>query len=255
MHPTDDIWLGWMDGELDARAEERVASHLRGCSECRAAAAAVFARQNDMRELLDELVPRRATNDTAMLEAMVRRGRHRRWRRGAVIAASVLFTVIGSAAAAARSPSIRHFVRTLFVRSPGSIPAAPRAPAATTNGVAVPAGRVVDIRFRSGQATGVITVILEDGVTAAIAASDSVGYLIRPDGVVILNEGSRASYTLTLPVEASQATIRIGELVVFRKLGRAVEVVGAIDSSHRYVIPLAQRRSLGPSHKVGRFAP
>ena len=249
MHPTDDLRQAWMDGELDRRAEERVASHLQGCSECREAVAAGFARREELRRLFAGLAPPSTADQAAMLEVILRRGRLLKWRRAALIAASVLFTVIGTAAAA-RSPSIRGFVRALFEPPRAALPAIRVGPAATTNGVAVPAGPVVDIRFRSGQSTGLLTVILGESTTAAIAASDSVGYLIRPDGVVVLNQGSQASYTVTLPLGASQVTIRVGDLVVFRKLDASIEAVGAADPSHRYLIPLAQTRTVRSSPKT-----
>ena len=67
----------------------------------------------------------------------------------------------------------------------------------------------------------------------------SPSYTLTADGVLIANEGSHASYSVTVPRAAPVVRIRVGGEVVFSREGGRVAAVAAPDQAGRYLIQFA----------------
>lgn len=245
MHPTEGEWQAWFDGELDARSALQLEGHLTACPTCQALVADLRARLAETKIQLDQLSGPPVVDQARILTDIVRRSRRTRWRQSLLVAATVLVTVMGSAAAIARTPSIKNALGRWFGR-PTNQPVAPGVPVpvATSNSVAIDPTHSVEIRFQVRQPLGDITVQLTDTGRVRITATDSVGYLFQPGGIVVLNDSAKASYVVTLPATLTQAVIRVGQTAVFTKRDARVEALGLIDRFHRYVIPFAALRGL-----------
>lgn len=236
-HPPDGDLRALLDGELPSTHHRTLDEHLAGCATCRARLSALASSAREAAELLD-LLPN--TVPELRLQAIVSRARgpRLRWSVAAAGLAIFLATVAGATVG-------RPYVRTLvarvraFVRSgrpvqprPGASPDVQRAR------VAFVPGPNADISFDASQSVGVVNLSLADSDKLVIDPTEPVAYRVSPDGVVVHNGGSRASYEIIVPRNASHVRILVAGLLRFEKRGARVSGPAPTSSAGSYVIEL-----------------
>ena len=254
-HLTEAELMALADGEPSAwRTEAR--EHLVVCSSC--ALAVAEARVEDevdaaLLRMLDHAPP---IVDVAALIASP--GRPESRRRVSAIAAGIgLLFAAGAAAAIVPGSPVHSYVASLLRRGssaqmpPVSAPRPGSAPpvASRPMGVAFVAGTDVEVVLRAPQRVGEMRITLADAPLVRLTHRDGeAAYLLIPNGVLIENAGSHASYDLALPRNAVHARVRVGERTVFVRNGEHVQSSVAPDSAGVYVVPLiaklTQRRRI-----------
>jgi hypothetical protein len=157
-----------------------------------------------------------------------------------------------SAAAAAALPSVRQFIahRLGGRHAAQSVPAPvvrsttpPVANAAIApRGVAiVPDGRV-DLIFRTAQSDGVLRIRPAEGPRVAVTASaDGSSYTVGRHRIVVETRATGVTYDIELPASADlpDASIRIGDRVVFSRHGALVHTRGTLEADGSYRITMS----------------
>lgn len=187
---------------------------------------------------IDHRVPPVNVND------VIRRARTRSGRPDLLIAAAALLAVAGVAAASVPGTFLHRYAERLMARAtqaPATTPSAPAASDASSRGISFAPGAQVDVDFRFLQASGALQVRWADVSTVLLAQTGSNGeahYALTPDGVVVDNGGSMASYSLVLPRSLPRARVRVAGRVVLSKDGETISCAGARDESGTCVIDI-----------------
>lgn len=162
-------------------------------------------------------------------DAVMSRVRRARMRHSALIAACALVSMATIATAAVPGTALNGFVRGLLGVSarheggsgqPSQVGAASPAASAAARGVGFVPGERANIVFRAAQEAGELSVRVGDVASVRITQTTAGGearFDLTPDGVVVGNEGSTASYELVLPTSLARATVRVGSRAVVSK--------------------------------------
>lgn len=167
-------------------------------------------------------------------DALMHRVRRRRTMRSALLAACALASVATIATAASPGSALNRIVRDLMGLTSPSVtrsarPSAkfpPGSRAEAPRGIAFVPGERANIVFRGGQASGELHVDVDDVTSVQLTQTSEGGETrleLTPDGVVVGNEGTTASYSLVLPRTLARATVRVG--------GRAVVTLSPVGLS------------------------
>lgn len=185
--------------------------------------------------------------------SVMRRSRVRSGRRTALLAAAAVIMVASVATASVPGSFARRYLaRWLDGRSaPHALQTSERARGdgasdARSRGIAFAPGPQVDIDFKAEQTSGALQVRWADVATVMLAQTGSEGeahYALTPDGVIIDNAGSRASYSLVLPRTLAQARVRVAGKVVFSKEGQTVSCAGVREDTGSCVIEVGARQT------------
>ena len=184
---------------------------------------------------------------------VMRRARVRSRRRSALLAAAAVLMVASVATATVPGSFARRYLeRWLDGRS---VPHAPpiseqaRGDAASdggSRGIAFAPGRQVDIDFKAEQTSGALQVRWADVATVMLTQTGSQSdahYSLTPDGVIVDNAGSRASYSLVLPQTLAQARVRVAGKVMLSKEGQTISCAGVREDTGSCVIEVGARQS------------
>jgi hypothetical protein len=187
-----------------------------------------------LRALDDPIAP--VDVDVVIRRARASSGR-RRWR---IAAGGALALAAATAAAAMPGSPIR---RWLVADSPAPAVAAapsiapPHAPEAATSdrrGVAIIPGDSAEIAFDVWQPSGEMAIRVSDGTELRVRAVAGVeggdgapGFVVRPGGVRVHNDGSRTSFELSVPASARHVRITVDGTPVFERDGDQVVLGGA----------------------------
>lgn len=278
-HLTEAEVAALLDPGIEAgerAAIERASSaavHAASCAVCGAVVSA--AQQDDMvvggaLRLLDHRVPAgvNAASLAERLKPAVNRVRpgsatlgaasaQMRQRAALLLRSGALIAVAAAAAAAAvapRSPLHHAIVRLFSASSPpassvtlGTGPEPGPAPegstAAAARGVAVAAGRQMDVVFRASGNDSFLRIVRGDGGSLSIR-SDVAGpaFVVARDSVLVDAGNSRGvTYEVVVPRDAPMVRVRVGNRVVFDQRDSRITAGVTPDASGAYSIPLGQR--------------
>jgi hypothetical protein len=238
MHLTEADLERLTDGEITDVDGEIAQGHLIVCPECAAALARRRARDRAVAALLQAIddAPPIVSADGLITQAS--RAQGPRWRAIAAGIAGLGVAIVAAAAAAPHSP-LRAYLAHLGIPHRAA-PAPQPSPGSRVASVGFAPARVVNVMFERAQKAGEIGVTFGDSDIVRVAhRSGSATYTLTPDGVLIDNAGSRASYEVTLPRSAPVVRIRVGTRTVFARDGDEIVTAASPDSRGRYVIPLA----------------
>jgi hypothetical protein len=204
---------------------------------------------------IDHPVPALRAND------VITRARIRSGRRSALLAAAAVILLASVATATVPGSYLRRYLQHLL---DGRAPAATArqtvdaaASVAASRGIAFTPGPQVDVDFRTEQASGALQVRLADVSSVMLAQTGSRGeahYALTPDGVLVDNGGSTASYSLVLPHALARARVRIAGRLVFSKDADSVSCTGSRVDTNGCVIevgadrPTLRRGTAGQLH-------
>ncbi|HXQ29191.1 MAG TPA: zf-HC2 domain-containing protein [Gemmatimonadales bacterium] len=238
MHLTETELQTLADGELLGRRRERAERHLAHCATCVTAVARLQANERWVADALRAVdhKPPAVSAERLMPYAVARR-----WRRWQALAAGIGALLVAAAGAAAVIPNspLRAFLG-LAKRTAHASRTAPQAPELSSSSVGFAPAKVVNVTFLSPQPSGEIGIVLADVPMVRVAhRGGSASYTLTADGVLIANEGSHASYSVTVPRAAPVVRIRVGGEVVFTREGGRVAAVAAPDQTGRYLIQFA----------------
>ena len=237
-HPADGDLRALLDGELPAAQQLEVERHTVACGVCRARLAALKSASQETAALLN-LLPSAAPD--LRIESIVARARRPSLRWGAIAAALALFVATVAGATVGR-PYVRALVeqiQAVLRPAPPPPPAPPQTPAPLGQlGVAVIPGPQIDISFDAPQSAGVLRVSLVDTGKLVIDPTASVTYRVYPEGVVVHNRWSEASYDVLVPRQARHVRILVAGRVLFEKIGSNITATAPAEPAGRYVFQL-----------------
>ena len=241
MHLTEADLERLTDGEITSVGGELAHRHLTACAECAEALARRRAQHREVADLLLTIDDAPPFISPDQLIAQARRGRGPRWGAIAAAIAAVGVAMVVAAAAAVPNSPLRAYLAHLGIRHRAA-PAVDQSPESRVASVGFAPARVVNVIFESPQQSGEIGVTLGDSPLVRVAhRSGSASYTLTPDGVLIGNAGSGASYEVTLPRSAAVVRIRVDNRVVFARDGDDIATAASPDSQGRYVIPFVVR--------------
>lgn len=236
MHLTEPQLESLTDGEIARVSGESAHHHLTTCAECAEGLARRKAWHREVGDLLLTVDDAPPVVSPDLLIARARRGRRPRWGAIAAGIAAVGVAMVAAAAAVPNSP-LRAYLAHLGARHRVA-PALHQSSEPGVTSVGFAPARVVNVVFERPQQSGEIGITLADAPLVRVAHRyGSPSYTLTPDGVVIGNAESRASYEVTLPRSAPVVRIRVGDRVVFARDGDAIVTAASPDSQGRYVIP------------------
>ncbi len=192
---------------------------------------------------IDHRVPVVNVND------VIRRARLRPSRSNVLVAAAALLFMASVAAASVPGTVLHRYAQRILVRAtqaPVAVTPVPAATDAASRGISFAPGSQVDVDFRAAQAAGSLQVRWADVSTVLLAQTGANGeahYALTPDGVIVDNDGSTASYSLVLPTTLPRARVRIAGRVVLSKDGATVSCAGSRDKSGTCEIVIGDVRS------------
>ncbi len=233
MHPSDDILLEWLDGELDQSESRRVGKHVDACASCQGKARDISSRDESLLALLSEL-DRPAPPILAVSLIGRRRSRGVPW----AIAAAMGGLFLAGGVAALVSPGFRAAVSGLLpfdepeARQTGSEPS-PR-------GIELASPPELEIILPSGPSLGMLEFRMSEGGPVRLESdADSVRFEVRQAQLLVTQAVGGASFALTVPRDLPSLTVRVGDREVLRKRGDVT--VPPVGTSEVYVIQLAAR--------------
>lgn len=221
--------------------EKRVwRDHLASCADC---ASLQEEAERDDREIAGQL----GLLDHAIPDTDVRRLRRRATRpalRRTLAAAALAFLIVAAAASAMPGSPVRSWLSRVFAGTEDSSRHAPTAEgvgaAIQPSGVSVRPSRSFELVFDAVQDSGVLRITLSDEPEVSVRSEGSgVGYSVEPSRVRVLNSGSRASYRVVLPEDATSITIRVGDVPVLVKRGATIETSALRDVTGDYLVSFA----------------
>jgi hypothetical protein len=246
MHVDEAQLQRLVDDELDGLADptdEWVRDHVGHCEPCRER---VARANSDQQEIFAKLANLDHLHPSIDYMAVMARGDA---LRSSWIAKAAGFLVVaalaGAAYAAPGSPlpslAARIFGTRPAVRHPPieqkTVPTIP-----AVSGVTVAAGNRMVILFRAIQPDRTVRVTLSDSPEIEVRASGSgASFTAGEDVLTIDNSNSRADFAISIPRNAPQVEVRIGNARVFYKEGAGIVTDYPVDAG-TYVIPLGSRR-------------
>lgn len=221
MHPSDAEIQALIDRELGSPRGGRVVAHLESCETCRDRKRALEYGLDETAALLkslDQPPPHMSADDVIRL-AEGRSVPARTQGRNLLRAASLAGLLIAGAVVAAVVPGpVREAVERM-VRGPEAEQAAPAAvadPWRQEAGVALVPSGVLEIAFETPQEEGSVELVETGGDTARVEVrSDSVGFVVGEDAVLVQNRGSMASYRVAIPSDLPGVRILIGSRTIY----------------------------------------
>jgi hypothetical protein len=162
------------------------------------------------------------------------------------MAAGIAAVSLAAVAAAAAVPSLplRAYLGRL-VRIGRAAPPVHQSPESGAASVGFTPASVVNVIFTSPQRSGEIGITLSDSPLVRIAhRSGTVNYVLTADGVRVENEGSRASYEVTVPRTVS-VHIRVSNRVIFARDGDRLSTLTSPDGEGRFLVRFAALAALG----------
>lgn len=185
--------------------------------------------------------------------SVMRRARVRSGRRSALLAAAAVLMVASVATATVPGSFARRYLQRWIDRrvAPRSPPTSGQARGdgasdAGSRGIAFAPGSQVDIDFKAEQTSGALQVRWADVATVMLTQTGSESdahYALTPDGVIVDNAGSRASYSLVLPRTLAQARVRVAGKVMLSKEGQTVSCAGVREDTGSCVIEVGARQT------------
>ena len=227
MHLTDETLDHLLHAELSAADNHAARSHLSTCAVCRSREMEMTAED---REIADALAVLDRPTAAVNADAIIRRARRGGGRWRLAVAGSALLAA--TAAAAMPGSPVR---RWLFEESDRPVAApevvAPVAAAAEQSaaerGVAMVPGDSAEVVFDARQESGEIAIRIVAGRELRVRAiGGSAGFVVRPGGVRVRNDGSRASYELLVPAAVGRVRVTVAGRELFaRRAGDAADSV------------------------------
>lgn len=231
-------------GELPEHERRALDDHAERCATCASVVEAARREEVEIGRLLSSLdhpVPR------VDPVGLARRARRRTLSPRLAAAAIALLVFTGAAAAVPGSP-LRSWLSDVLsggdAGPPDAEPAAQseRPPA----GISVVPTPRFEVAFESAQESGLIRIRIDEQAEVVVRSDgEGVGYSVEPQGVRVLNVGSRANHEIVLPRDAEGIIIRVGDEVVYEmREGRiVVPSSGAVTGS--YIVDLTTLRPEG----------
>jgi len=239
MHPTDDMHLTGdmhltdetidhlLHAELPTAEHREARSHLSTCAACRRREVEMAAEDGEIAGALAVLDRPIAAVDADTIVRRARRGGGR-WRLA--VAGSALLAA--TAAAAMPGSPVRRWLfeeRDRPVAAPEMVAPVVAAPeqSAAERGVAIVPGDSAEVVFDARQESGEIAIRIVAGRELRVRATGgSAGFVVRPGGVRVRNEGSRASYELLVPAAVGRVRVIVAGRELFaRRAGDAADSV------------------------------
>ncbi len=231
MHPSDDILLAWLDGELDAPETHRVQQHVESCASCAGKARDISSRDQSLLALFSELdrrVPRISADDLM--------GRRRRRGIPWAIAAAMGGLFLAGGVAALTSPGFRAAVSSVFQFDEPE--AEQIAPELSPRGIELASPPELEVILPDTPFLGVLEFRMsQDGLVRLESDADSVRFEVRQAQLLVTQAMSGADFVLTVPRDLIVLTVRVGDREVLRKRGEVT--VPPVGTSGAFVIPLA----------------
>jgi hypothetical protein len=179
------------------------------------------------------------------VEQIMAQARARHSRRNVLIAAAAILAT--ATAAAATVPSFvmhtfgHHAQSNHLPRSatPVQVPAT----ATSARGIAFEPREGVHIEFTVMQATGNVRVRSTDESSVQITQTSSnseAQFALTPDGVVVDNSGSIASYEIAIPATLHKAVVSIAQRIVYARNGARRRCSGRDDPEQGCTIVMGQ---------------
>jgi anti-sigma factor RsiW len=231
VHPSDEILLALIHGELGDRTAADARAHLASCPECAGRSAALARADGEIGALLSLLdhpgparplpVPRSA-------------GPH---RARPAIAAALGLLLAGAAAAAVPGTVLHRWIVSRLGAQPEQRPAptAPAPPArAQGGGVELPGSGALTVTFAMAEPGGrlVVTAGTRSGAMLHAFGGD-VGYQVARGRIAVDNRRPSGRYTLEVPADLARLTVVVAGRTVF-------------DSARRRLDPVSDTVSLAP---------
>lgn len=236
-HLDEGLLQAWLDGELPAEADERVARHLDACADCRAGA-------DVLREL--EVTTRRALlglngrPDVERARWEVRRrwaaGRSRRVRHRTAAAAAVLVLFAGGVAAALPGSPVREWIAG-FVSDPDVLPVPALEETAGPDAgvdVALGADGTAEVNLLAARAGLGVEVVAAEVAVVEVRAPEGARFLSAPGRgsveVDLSGIGSGGEVRIVVPAVAREVAVRAEGRVLVRWTAGTFEVDEGISS-------------------------
>ena len=238
MHPADDRWQAWVDGQVPEDGPAELRQHLDLCAECRARVDALTVAGAQVASLLAllEAPPTGRSADSVMRPRL-----RSSWTPLRLAAASVtaILVVTGVASAAGGLRAVRRLVG--WAPQEHSVPAvraefrdsAAAMPAQT--GIAFEARGTLEVVFVANQRAGTITMSFTDDSTAAVSGTQVVAYGVRRGRVTITNGGSGASYDVRIPRRLVEVRLVVRGRTILEKNSAGISTTAVPDSLGRFV--------------------
>ena len=225
-HPSAGELVRQLDGELDTRAEARLADHLARCAECSARRDEIASRSDGAARIIRDF-PVRVEPDSwrrrgaraAVAAAAAKRRSAVRVRRGWAAAAAVAAILLVSLAAdPVRAWVMQRLTQATGIAGVDSAPTPGLPPAVVGGDGSIVSfstdGPAFQLNVERTQQAGELLLQVREGAqaTAQVTNGGSEALLVLPTGLRIENAaGSRASYRVTLPASVERITVRIGD--------------------------------------------
>jgi hypothetical protein len=189
-------------------------------------------------------------------DEIMARARRRHMRRSTLIAAATFVAAATVAAAAVPGFTLHEYIRnaigsrvpqTAHVAAPAQ---APTSTAAVSRGISFVPGRRSRIVFAAEQSSGSLRVRVIDGSSLRITQSSSdreAQFTLTPDGALVHNSGSTASYEVFIPDRIFDAVVLIAGTSVYSRIGMHSACAGTRDSEQGCVISMHRQQGSSAS--------
>ena len=231
MHLGDDRIDQLLHDELPEGERREARAHLATCAACTRRESEMAREDREIAGALAVLDHPVERVDVGTIEHRARRGAQMRWRMA--IAGAAMFAAT-AAAAMPGSPVRRWLVTSLSsddVVAPVATtpPSAVAAEAGDVRGVSIVVGDSADVVFDAWQGAGEIAIRVTEERELRVRARDgSAEFVVRPGGVRVRNDGSRARYEIDVPRAAASVRVIVAGRTVFAR--RGVTSPGAADT-------------------------
>lgn len=248
MHIELERMQRFLHGELDTPAEALVREHLAGCGDCRASLERAAREEEEISARLTALDhPRPELRARDLMRAPVRRSRRRsRWGRAALVPL-ILLGAAGGAYAFPGSP-VPGWIDMLVDHVTGLVSAVRVSTKPVTQDGSVqpdPSGLWIDpgsssvVTFEHAQPGSRVRVILFDGdEVRATAVDGAAAFTADGSDLVIRNDGTATRFEIRIPRLAPLVEIRVGDRVLFRKVGQTIVTPVEPDSTDAWTLGL-----------------
>lgn len=179
------------------------------------------------------------------VDQIIARARERHSRRNMLIAAAAILATATAAAATVpafvmhtlgRHAEVSHVPRS---QPPVQMPAT----VSSARGIAFEPGEGLHIQFTAVQASGNVRVRSTDATSVKITQTSSnreAQFALTPDGVVVDNAGSIASYEIAIPASLHKAVVSIAQRIVYAKNGARRRCSGRDDAGQSCTIVMGR---------------
>lgn len=243
MHLNDDQMQRFLHGELDARSQEVLSTHVAGCERCARQLAEAEREEKDIFELLgtlDHAPPR------VEVESIARdRSALAVWgRRAAVFVAAAALAGAAYAIPGSPLPTLVDRVAQWIAGEPSTTSEETEVAPRVTSGIAVPGQARFAIVFAAEQKSGVAALSPGDGPNVVVRAfGGTVTFTTDIDRLTIDNRESSADYEIEIPRDISFCEVSIGARRIVVKDGESFATGLVTDERGRFLLPLTAAKN------------